>query len=481
MKRTTQAALASAVGLLAAGALVVLLPLAEPGPVRAARAVGAVRLVTPTPADLRACVVDCLGAFPISTEMPGATATATATATVTSTATPSLTMAPTITATATVTRTPSPSPTPPAAHERLCAKFNINLRAAPDAAAARVGRWVAGECILPWTFRYDADVAAYPYLWAELNHPALGLVWGVAAEVDKVTGAVTAWWATFEVPPTPAPTATWTPWPTATVEDWGDNRIGVHVVQGSRTGFGDWLRAKAPPVAVKAVDDIAPVCEAEAATNGAAITVYRWNGDADLPGGFGDLDPVQLAQSWYARQRRNWQEQPCRADYYELVNEPACCWVWLGRFLEEAVRWAAQDGYRLAAPCFPTGVPEPEDWWFMADALRTLAEADGAVCVHEYALGADMAEAVPDLVGRFLRVRAALCSMDAGACEARILITEMAENGGHRYPGSAQFRANYALAQELLNLDGHALAFWYTLGDWASANYQDELAWMAAQ
>jgi len=394
---------------------------------------------------------------------------------------------PTPTATYTPTATPpiviSPSPTP----EITCAAYNhtavaINVRQTPigESGSYILGAFPVGGEALVIEYRIVGSDH-----WVRIDNPEYSWRQGFVAVRYQSNNLVT-----LEGAGCPQTDADW--------ENFVFTETGIQGIHHAG-GPARWYWAQyvtnrynqSLPVAAKCVDDFAPCQEAEQLTNGQALTVCRYYGGQDTPGGnFGadGSNPTTAAIEWYNRHKSYWQTHP-PCDIYETDNEPkpstAQALHWYTQNVLEQIRLAHRDGYRLAIGCFATGSWDAAMLTEFAPALTAAYHAGFFLCTHEYSLGPIMSLEAPDLIGRFALYQAWLT--DLGLPAMPHLITEAGYNGGHQFVSPDLMRLNYPYYAALVRESPQNIAFfiWTTStfanGNFAGANLMDVLPWLSTQ
>lgn len=148
------------------------------------------------------------------------------------------------------------------------------------------------------------------------------------------------------------------------------SKLGLHVTNGNRRGFGECLlraaQAGSPYAVIQAVDqDVWPDVKRFSPDT---IVIYRTQSDAlnkpigDGPPDMYTGDPVQSARRRMGQCMPNWRRN--RAHYYAPINEqdggPASDMDWLNAFLVECVVIAQNNGFKLAGPNCSAGNPRDD-------------------------------------------------------------------------------------------------------------------------
>lgn len=262
------------------------------------------------------------------------------------------------------------------------------------------------------------------------------------------------------------------------------NKIGVHVVIGSRNGYGPFVQncaAAGKPVAVvKCVDDFGAAHEAKQYSS-QTVTIGRINemSGNDLQG----LDykvgepPAQVAQWYYNLVKPKWIQNPS-IDVWETCNEWSWHWAWQADFYIAFMDLAEADGYRLAIWSCSGGNPPEAYWGDIARACaRAKAHGNHILSLHEYAwegLLKDYYQQHGDsIVLRYRRLYNYLIPLNA---DCPLALTEVGENGGGGFVGTELFVQDFGWYDSEMRKDYYVIgcAAW-TLGNWSGANFQDAL------
>ena len=141
------------------------------------------------------------------------------------------------------------------------------------------------------------------------------------------------------------------------------SKVGLHILLGPRTGYGNLLRqcsdAGSPLALVKVVDDFAPAKEAKD-INPKTITIGRIREIDDVFDPNGDIE-IQAIR-WYDRAYETWNAHRSYIDYWEPLNEISSHWDEQTDFNLELAERAERDGFKLCPFNFSTGnPPQPKD------------------------------------------------------------------------------------------------------------------------
>lgn len=195
---------------------------------------------------------------------------------------------------------------------------------------------------------------------------------------------------------------------------------GFHAaINAHAQGIGDFFRAldaAEVPFLAKCVGGAATIFEAQEITKRSKVPhviVFRQDqfphnqGGTDTPDY--TRDPREAAREQWRSHKARWPRELDPAIVYsEIINEPrkeAEWGEWIGAFCHEAASLAVADGWRLCAPGYSAGTPEPEAWErpSMLAFLRLVASRPDllAVALHEYSFTTDHLLGDGSLVGRF--------------------------------------------------------------------------------
>lgn len=266
------------------------------------------------------------------------------------------------------------------------------------------------------------------------------------------------------------------------------SKFGVHVVIGSRNGFGPFLQecaaANHPVAVVKCVDDFGAATEAKGYSR-RTVTVGRLNDidGIDLQGfdGYTGMNPADAAALIYSHVKPKWLLNP-QIDIWEVCNEWSWWWGWQADFYIAFMDLAERDGFRLALYGCSGGNPPEAFWPDIARACaRAKAHGNHILTLHEYAwdglLQDYYAETGDDIVLRYRRFYTYLKTQNA---DCPLVLSEVGENGGGGFVGTAAFVNDFAWYDSELKKDSYVIgcAAW-TLGNWSGANFQDALPALA--
>jgi hypothetical protein len=204
------------------------------------------------------------------------------------------------------------------------------------------------------------------------------------------------------------------------------SKLGTHVTQGGRTGYGPYCAAK--PAVVLAANEGGALLEAKANSGGHAFTVFRdTTVYLDAPHGIDQATPEQarqMADNHWPVLRAKWQQNP--ADAYTVLNEPAGHdLAVMPSYLAYELRMmelAEADGLKLCVLNLATGTPDFDVWQAVyAPHIRRAFEAGHVYGRHLYD-GNGLARALQE--AEWLHEQGIIGGM---------VITEAGLNGGYGY------------------------------------------------
>lgn len=271
--------------------------------------------------------------------------------------------------------------------------------------------------------------------------------------------------------------------------------LGVHVVQGPRDKYGDFLRRLAnagKPVVVYAVDDPAPLREAKEVLGAAALTVLRYDKLRDADGEQQDLqgvNPENFGHDAAAAARHymdiclpTWEDQRDAADFFGTTNEWSFWHPFQHAFHAACMDIAEARGFKLALYAFSSGNPPVEFAGedFVANCRR-MKERGHVLSVHEYGLveSGRLRDGVPFHAQRVAHLYQAVLaprSADPGC-----IVTEFAFGGGHYAPETFLDNVRWYTENVLRRYSFIIGGTIFTLGNWQDgvANFQASLAELA--
>jgi len=284
------------------------------------------------------------------------------------------------------------------------------------------------------------------------------------------------------------------------------SKIGLHIVPGSRTGFGAFLtrlrdaNAVSPtsPLVLKMVGDFGPAGEAKGLLGAdRVLAVGRVNSIRDQYGNEVNLqafeprdfdNATEAAKAYYSLVKPKWQQNP-HIDVWETFNEFSEHWAWQGAFYIAMMDLAGPDGFKLAHYAFSSGNPPGPPTGGIDSAiireivpsLRETKQRGHYLSVHEYGgienPDGTMRNAAPFHTTRYRWLRAALRVFDA---DPLIIVSECGTNGGHQFPGIEPFMDSLAWYDAELFKDAYVVGgAVFTLGTYAQANFQAALPALA--
>lgn len=194
------------------------------------------------------------------------------------------------------------------------------------------------------------------------------------------------------------------------------SKLGVHVSNGNRRGFGEFLQtcadAGSPVPVVFTVDqDVWP--DVQKFSPPTLVVFRHQNNDVETGGqdGPGDAyvgDPVKSAQRWMAANMPAWRKN--QAHYYAPINEqdPGTLpgFTWLNAFSLECLRIADEQGFKLALYGFSGGNPRDgvtdldrstleDKWRELVPSLQYAKQHGHILLLHEYGFGSEPANGGP--------------------------------------------------------------------------------------
>lgn len=267
------------------------------------------------------------------------------------------------------------------------------------------------------------------------------------------------------------------------------SKLGAHIVQGSRNGYGPYCTSK--PAVVLSVEDGGALTEAKTNSGNHTYTIFRHYLYRDAPPGIDQTTPAgarAMADQWYPQLKAKWQLNP--ADFYTSINEPG------GHDLRvipnyvafelRMIELAKADGYKLCVLNLAWGTPDDgnasggqpnggmEVWkTYYVPVIRS-AFAEGMIYGrHGYGQPSDQSSWRPFKEAEYLRS----IGLNGG-----IVITEMGINAGDFFPGVDEFmRTMSTMDARMMQHSNIIGGCAWTLGDWQGApNWQDAIPQMSA-
>ncbi len=256
------------------------------------------------------------------------------------------------------------------------------------------------------------------------------------------------------------------------------SKLGSHVVQGSRNGYGPFCTAK--PAVIIAHGEGGALVEAWSNSNHHTITIFRHTFYKDAPENIDRMTPAQaraLADEHYPTFKAKWLQNP--ADYYAVLNEPAGNDLSvLPAYLAYELRFmelAEVDDYKLCVLNLAGGTPGNIDNWKTHYVPHIKRAFEGGHIYGRHAYGGGLL-ATPD--GNSNRPFIEAEYLRSLGLTGGIVITEAGQNGGYGFIGIEAFNADVQAYNALMMQHGNIIgACLWTLGDWGqpNANWQDSL------
>jgi hypothetical protein len=299
------------------------------------------------------------------------------------------------------------------------------------------------------------------------------------------------------------------------------NKIGVHVVSGSRNGFGAFIdepnAANKPVALVKGVDDFGACYDAKTRTpsnlQSKILTVGRkndlsscsWGSNCDLQGfdavAQGGIPPALHAQRVFNALKATWDANP-KVDVWEVCNEWSAWWAWQADFYiammdicEATTPPAGHPPYLIAMYGASVGNP-PDSAYpdFARCCARAKAHGGHMLALHEYGFfttylhdGYDQykMQGYPPFQSvtygsMVLRYRRLYDYLKLNNADCPLILTEVGQGGGGGFVGTSPFVQDFGWYDSELRKDPYVIgcAAW-TLGNWSGANFQDALPALA--
>lgn len=267
------------------------------------------------------------------------------------------------------------------------------------------------------------------------------------------------------------------------------SKLGAHIVQGPRNGYGPYCTSK--PAVVLSVEDGGALTEAKTNSGNHAYTIFRHYLYRDAPPGIDQTTPAgarAMADQWYPQLKAKWQLNP--ADFYTSINEPG------GHDLRvipnyvafelRMIELAKADGYKLCVLNLAWGTPDDgnasggqpnggmEVWKTHYVPVIRSAFVEGMIYGrHGYGQPSDQSSWRPFKEAEYLRS----IGLNGG-----IVITEMGINAGDFFPGVDEFmRTMSTMDARMMQHSNIMGGCAWTLGDWNGApNWQDAIPQMSA-
>jgi len=267
------------------------------------------------------------------------------------------------------------------------------------------------------------------------------------------------------------------------------SKIGLHLVFGSRTGYGDFLRETVTsdnyhPV-IKCVGDFAPARQAKAVFGDRVLTIgrmtsYGWEGFDDYASSGSDpMYIASVAEYTFNTFYRPQIEAHPEIDVWEPSNEWSAYWEWQALWYGALSPFFISVGARMGIYACSTGNPPDSAYPTIARCAKLLQaqNAGHILTLHEYGLYNGLKGSDPDLALRYRRLYQYLIEQDA---VIPLVLSETGQGNGSQFVGVDAFISDYEWYDDFLMRDDYVLgcAAW-TLGNWASANFQQALPALA--
>lgn len=263
------------------------------------------------------------------------------------------------------------------------------------------------------------------------------------------------------------------------------NKVGSHIVIGSRNGYGDL--AKAGQAVVVSVDDGGVLTETKNAYPN-TVTIFRPTEPdppfyLEAPHGIDQWDEqtaIANANATYPQFKSKWLLNP--ADYYIVLNEPFAEQDNINVYLayeRTLIDLAHADGFRICMLNLAGGSPTFETWKELVVPHLAYGFSKGAI-YGRHAYGGDLYP-LDGNTGRPFQEAEYLLSQNLNG---GIVITELGYEGGYTYKPSIIENQLPPYDEEMKkhsNIIGGAL---WTLGDSfesaPEANWQNSIPWMTS-
>ncbi|HLF26050.1 MAG TPA: hypothetical protein VJG32_06925 [Anaerolineae bacterium] len=280
------------------------------------------------------------------------------------------------------------------------------------------------------------------------------------------------------------------------------SKIGVHIMIGPRNGYGPFLKKIAQAgqtlAVVKCVDDFGPAKEAKDLMP-KTLTVGRVNIARDSQGrdvdvqAFEPLKPDgayraarEVAEWYYGLVKPKWELNRNWIDVWETFNEFSAHWGWQSDFFLAMMDVVEPDGYVLSHYACSTGnPPNAAAARQMIPCLKAAKKRGHYLSLHEYGgVGGPIDTLKGTQPYHALRYRALYETiLIPSQADARLIISECAQNGGYQFIGAPTFIEDFAWYDSELMKDSYVVgAAAWTLGRtslWPNANIQDALPALA--
>lgn len=267
---------------------------------------------------------------------------------------------------------------------------------------------------------------------------------------------------------------------------------GLHVTQGNRTGYGDFLRDCARSICLQSVEDFGALQEAKE-IQPRTVTVARvWpigNEGDDTPPGNWQWSPQQtrdIALDWMARIYPKLDANTFKPDYIGFVNEPDPADGDSMSRADDFMLWCMQDadahGVKLAIWAWTAGLPRtprikatdfPQAEYSLP-SLKYAAEHGHCLSMHDGSVDGSRRlfyQAYEDQTALRYRVYKTLMD-ERGWPMPPIVLTEVYQGDSQNHPDWNDWA--WYLGQ--LALDPYVLgSCWFTVGDYGEQNVSGQL------
>lgn len=273
------------------------------------------------------------------------------------------------------------------------------------------------------------------------------------------------------------------------------SKIGLHVVIGPRTGYGDFLRrlhdanavSSASPMVVKCVGDFGPALEAKQVLGADRVLAIGrragegWEGlDVHAEGG---TPPRDVAALHFKQVYEPVVKANPSIDVWEPSNEWSAHWSWQADFYIELMPLFEAAGKRIGMFAASTGNPPEPAYTPIVRACAAAKERNKGhvLTLHEYG---GVGVSIPTLRNtqpyHALRYRTLYERLKQENAVIPLVVSEAGQNAGYEFVGVDAFVADLAWYDAELFKDSYVLgcAAW-TLGNWAPANFQEALPALA--
>jgi len=269
------------------------------------------------------------------------------------------------------------------------------------------------------------------------------------------------------------------------------SKIGVHIVIGPRTGYGEFLRRIAPtiqpssPLVVKCVGDFGAALEAKQIIgNDRVLAIGRkagegWEGlDVHAEGG---TPPATIAAAHFAQVYEPAVKANPHIDIWEPCNEWSAHWSWQADFYIALAPHFEARGKRIGMYAFSTGNPPAEAHTAIARACAALKSKGHILTSHEYGgVGVSIPTLRDTQPFHALRYRSLYATLKAQNAVVPLVISETGQNAGFEFIGVEPFINDFSWYDAELSKDAYVIgATAWTLGNWAQANFQEALPALA--